>query len=56
MTQLNFTLEKDFFIGLFSKGREEAFGELMECILNQFLLAESAEKLGAAEYERSDER
>lgn len=56
MTQLNFTLEKDFFIGLFSKGREEAFGELMECMLNQFLLAESAEKLGAAEYERSDER
>lgn len=56
MTQLNFTLEKDFFIGLFAKGREEAFGDLMECMLNQFLLAESAEKLGAAEYERSDER
>jgi transposase-like protein len=56
MTQLNFTLEQEFFVGLFSKGREEAFGELMECILNQFIQYESAEKLGAEQYERSGER
>lgn len=56
MTQLHFTLEKDFFTGLFKKGYEEAFGELMECMLNQFLEAESAEKLQAEAYERSAER
>lgn len=56
MAQLNFTLDKDFFIGLFSKGREEAFGELMECMLNQFIQAESAEKLNAANYQRTDGR
>lgn len=56
MTQLNFTLEKDFFIGLFTKGKEDAFGELMECMLNQFIQAESAEKLKAEDYERSSER
>ena len=38
MTQLNFTLERDFFTGLFKKDREQAFGELMENLLNQFLL------------------
>lgn len=56
MTQLNFTLDKDFFTGLFKKNREEAFGELMECLLNQFLLAESAEVLNADPYGRSEER
>lgn len=56
MTQLNFTLERDFFTGLFKKDREEAFGELMENLLNQFLLAESAEVLQAAPYDRSSER
>ena len=47
MTQLNFTLERDFFTRLLKKDREEAFGELMENLLNQFLLAESAEVLQA---------
>ena len=56
MTQLHFTLEKEFFTGLFKKGYEEAFGELMESMLNQFLEAESAEKLHAEAYERSSER
>lgn len=56
MTQLNFTLDKDFFIGLFSKGREDAFGELVECMLNQFIQAESAEKLNAVNYQRTDGR
>lgn len=56
MTQLNFTLERDFFTGLFKKDREEAFGELMENLLNQFLLAESEEVLQAAPYDRSTDR
>lgn len=56
MTQLNLTLERDFFTGLFKKDREEAFGELMENLLNQFLLAESEEVLQAAPYDRSEER
>lgn len=56
MAQLNFTLDYDFFIGLFSESKDEAFGKLMEAILNQVLKAESAEQLGADNYERSDER
>ena len=56
MAQLNFTLDYDFFIGLFSESKDEAFGKLMEAILNQVLLAESSEQLGAESYERSGER
>ena len=53
MAQLNFTLDYDFFIGLFSESKDEAFGKLMEAILNQVLKAESAEQLCAENYERS---
>lgn len=56
MAQLNFTLDYDFFIGLFSESKEEAFGKLMEALLNQVLRAESAEQLGAENYERSEDR
>jgi transposase-like protein len=56
MAQLHFTLDHDFFVGLFSESKDEAFGKLMEAILNQVLLAESSEQLGAENYERSDER
>ena len=56
MAQLHFTLDYDFFVGLFSESKDEAFGKLMEAILNQVLQAESAEQLGAENYERSDER
>ena len=56
MAQLHFTLDYDFFVGLFSNSRDEAFGKLMEAILNQTLLAESAEQLGAGNYERSEMR
>jgi len=56
MAQLNFTLDYDFFVGLFSESKEEAFGKLMEAILNQVLKAESAEQLGVENYERSKER
>lgn len=56
MAQLNFTLDYDFFIGLFSESKDEAFGKLMEALLNQVLKAESALQLGAEDYERSDQR
>lgn len=56
MTQLHFTLDYDFFVGLFSQTKEEAFGKLMEALLNQVLQAESSEQLGADNYERSEGR
>lgn len=56
MAQLHFTLDSDFFVGLFSKSKDEAFGKLMEALLNQVLQAESAAQLGAGAYERSDGR
>lgn len=56
MAQLHFTLDSDFFVGLFSETKDEAFGKLMEALLNQALLAESAAQLGADSYERSDGR
>lgn len=52
MEQLQFTLEKDFFVGLFKESKENAFAQLMEEILNQVLVAESDEIVGAAPYER----
>ena len=56
MAQLHFTLDHDFFVGLFSETKDDAFGKLMEALLNQVLKAESAEQLGAENYERSDDR
>ena len=56
MAQLHFTLDYDFFVGLFSETKDEAFGKLMEALLNQVLKAESAEQLGVENYERSDDR
>ena len=56
MAQLHFTLDYDFFIGLFSETKDEAFGKLMEVILNQVLKAESSQQLNAENYERSDGR
>lgn len=56
MAQLNFNLDYDFFVGLFSETKEEAFGKLMEAILNQVLRAESSAQLGAENYERTEER
>lgn len=52
MAQLHFTLDYDFFVGLFSENKDtenkdKAFGKLMEAILNQVLKAESSEQLGA---------
>ncbi|HZK71755.1 MAG TPA: IS256 family transposase [Clostridia bacterium] len=56
MAQLNITLDYDFFIGLFSESKEDAFGKLMECIFNQTLLSESKEQLGTESYERNSHR
>ena len=56
MAQLHFTLDYEFLVGLFSESKDEAFAKLMKAILNQVLKAESAEQLGAENYQRSDER
>ena len=56
MAQLNFTLDYDFLVGLFSESKDEAFGKLMEALLNQILKAESAVQLGAEDYERTAQR
>ena len=56
MAQLHFTLDYDFFVGLFSESKEDAFAKLMKVLLDQVLQAESAQQLGAENYERSSER
>lgn len=57
MAQFNITLESELLHGLFSKdGRDDAFSKLLETILNQVLLAQSAEQLGAGPYERTEDR
>ena len=56
MEQLNFTLSKDFFLDLFNESKEDAFAKLIQEMLNQFILAESDEVIGAAAYERCERR
>lgn len=56
MAQINFTLESDFLIGLFKESKEDAFAKIMEIIMNQTMMAESREQLGAESYERNEER
>lgn len=56
MAQLHFTLDYDFLVGLFAESKDVAFAKLMEALLNQVLKAESAEQLGAENYERSTGR
>ena len=57
MTQLNITLNTELLHGLFTKdSRDEAFSKLMEEILNQVLLSQSTQQLGAEPYERSEDR
>ena len=56
MAQINFTLNYEFLVGLFSEDRNQAFGKLMEAIMNQVLKTESSEQLGAENYERSKSR
>ncbi len=57
MAQLKITLDTELLHGLFTKdSKDEAFSKLMEAILNQVLLAQSTEQLGAEPYERTDNR
>ena len=57
MARINITLETEILHGLFSKdGKDDAFAKLLETILNQVLEAQSTEQIGAAPYERTDER
>lgn len=56
VADINFTLNYEFLVGLFSEDRNKAFGKLMEAIMNQVLKTESTEQLGAENYERSKDR
>ena len=57
MAQLNITLDTELLHGLFTKDtKDEAFSKLLEAVLNQVLVAQSAEQIGAQPYERCDER
>jgi len=57
MAQLDITLDTELLHGLFTKdNRDEGFSKLLEAILNQVLVAQSAEQVGAAPYERCEER
>ena len=57
MAQLNITLDTELLHGFFTKdSKDEAFSKLMEAILNQVLLSQSTELLGAEPYERSEDR
>ena len=57
MARLNITLDTELLHGLFTKdSKDEAFSKLLEAILNQVLLAQSSEQLGAQPYERSNDR
>lgn len=48
MAQFNITLTTEHLHGLFlSDGRDEAFAKLLEEILNQVLMAQSSEQIGA---------
>jgi len=57
MAQVNLTLNQEEILQLSSLScGSDAFRELLRATLNQFLQAESTEQLGAAPYERTEER
>ena len=56
MAQLNFTLTQEEMLQLLSSNNSEAFRELLQKTLNQFIQWESTEKLGVEQYERGEER
>lgn len=57
MTQINVTLDFEILHGLFtSNGKDEAFANLLESILNQVLNAQATEQVGAERYERTEDR
>jgi transposase-like protein len=57
MAQVNVTLNTDLIHGLFtSDGRDGAFSELIETLLNQILSAQATEQLQAEPYEQTELR
>ena len=56
MTQVNFTLTQEEVLQILSGNRDEAFKMLVKKLLDQIMLIESAEQLGAERHERTDER
>lgn len=56
MAQLNITLNQEEILTLLQNNTGEAFRDLLQKCLNRILLAESAEQLHAAPYERSADR
>jgi len=56
MTQVNITLSQEEVLQVLSGNREEAFKFLVERILNEIMLFESTQQLGASRHERTFER
>ena len=56
MTQVNITLNEEELLQVLSGDREEGFKLLVQKLLNQVMLIESEEQLGASRYERSEDR
>ena len=56
MTQVNFTLTQEEVLQILSGNRDEAFKMLVKKLLDQIMLIESAEQLGAERHERTDGR
>ena len=56
MTQVQFTLTEQEILQILSGDREESFKMLVKKILDQVMLAESAEQLGADRHQRTDDR
>jgi len=56
MAQVNITLSQEEVLQVLAGNRNEAFKYLVERILNQIMLVESAEQLGAERHERTEER
>ena len=56
MAQLNITLNQEEILQLLSENSGEAFKNILQTSLNKILQVESAEQLGAAPYERTEER
>ncbi|MGN1361811.1 MAG: IS256 family transposase [Eggerthellaceae bacterium] len=56
MAQLNITLDQDEILRLLGDSGGDAFRRLLEASVNAVLRAESDAQLGAARYERTDER
>lgn len=56
MAHLNITLDQEEILQLLSENSGEAFKNILQTSLNKILQVESAEQLGAAPYERTEER